>query len=60
MVPDHGIAKGRVLIITPQIIDEAHHSTASTWVECLQYFSHAKVVKLTGTPYRPDGEKIVG
>lgn len=42
------------------IIDEAHHSTASTWVECLQYFSHAKVVKLTGTPYRTDGEKIVG
>lgn len=42
------------------IIDEAHHSTASTWVDCLQYFSKAKVVKLTGTPYRTDGQKIVG
>lgn len=42
------------------IIDEAHHSTATTWLETLQYFSKAKVVKLTGTPYRTDGEKIVG
>lgn len=42
------------------IIDEAHHSTASTWVETLEYFSNAKVIKLTGTPFRSDGEKIVG
>lgn len=42
------------------IIDEAHHSTASTWVDTLQYFSNAKVIKLTGTPFRSDGEKIVG
>ena len=42
------------------IIDEAHHSTASTWVECIQYFFNAKVLKLTGTPFRTDGEKITG
>lgn len=42
------------------IIDEAHHSTALTWIETLQYFSKAKVVKLTGTPFRSDGEKIFG
>ncbi|EOU2100370.1 restriction endonuclease subunit R [Clostridium perfringens] len=42
------------------IIDEAHHSTASTWVECVNYFSEAKVVKLTGTPFRTDKEKING
>lgn len=42
------------------IIDEAHHSTALTWLETIQHFSRAKVVKLTGTPFRSDGEKIVG
>lgn len=42
------------------IVDEAHHSTADTWIDVLQYFSRAKVVKLTGTPYRSDGKPIVG
>lgn len=42
------------------IIDEAHHSTANTWVESTNYFSNAKVVKLTGTPIRTDGEKLAG
>lgn len=42
------------------IIDEAHHSTAETWVECVNYFKEAKVIKLTGTPFRTDGEKING
>lgn len=42
------------------IIDEAHHSTARTWVETTQHFSKAKVVKITGTPFRTDKEKITG
>ena len=42
------------------IIDEAHHSTANTWVEAIRYFSNAKVVKLTGTPFRADKEEITG
>lgn len=42
------------------IIDEAHHSTANTWIECTNYFKNAKVIKLTGTPFRTDGEEIVG
>lgn len=42
------------------IIDEAHHSTAPTWEKTLEYFSSAKVVKLTGTPFRSDGEVIDG
>ncbi|WP_348621058.1 DEAD/DEAH box helicase [Paenibacillus polymyxa] len=42
------------------IIDEAHHSTAPTWEKTLEYFSSAKVVKLTGTPFRSDGEIIKG
>lgn len=42
------------------IIDEAHHSTAKTWVETTQHFSKAKVVKVTGTPFRTDGVDIAG
>lgn len=42
------------------IIDEAHHSTATTWVEATNYFKTAKVIKLTGTPFRTDGEQITG
>ena len=40
--------------------DEAHHSPANTWVKTLQYFSSAKVIKLTGTPFRSDKKEIAG
>lgn len=42
------------------IIDEAHHSTAKTWVECVDYFQNAKVLKVTGTPFRTDQKQING
>lgn len=42
------------------IIDEAHHSEAKTWIENLQHFSEAKVIKITATPYRTDKKNIVG
>lgn len=42
------------------IIDEAHHSTAKSWVETVLYFKDAKVVKLTGTPFRTDGQELAG
>ena len=42
------------------IIDEAHHSTASTWVETTNHFDKAKVVKLTGTPVRTDRIELAG
>lgn len=42
------------------IIDEAHHSTAVTWVETVNHFKNAKVVKLTGTPIRTDGVELAG
>jgi len=41
------------------IIDEAHHSTANTWVETIEHFK-AKVVKLTGTPIRTDKVELAG
>lgn len=42
------------------IIDEGHHSTAKTWIDAIQYFDKAKIIKLTGTPFRADGEIITG
>jgi len=42
------------------IIDEAHHSTANSWVATTNYFKYAKVVKLTGTPIRTDGVELAG
>ena len=40
------------------IMDEAHHSPAETWRDVEEYFSAAKKVKLTGTPFRSDNEPI--
>lgn len=42
------------------IIDEAHHSPAETWQNALAYFDKAKVVKVTGTPFRTDRKPIEG
>lgn len=42
------------------LVDEAHHSPAATWQDTLNYFARAKVVKLTGTPYRSDSQHIEG
>lgn len=42
------------------IIDEAHHSEANTWKRALTYFNNAKVLKVTGTPFRSDGRTIEG
>jgi len=42
------------------IIDEAHHSEAKTWLENLNHFSSAKVIKLTATAYRTDKKPLVG
>ncbi|MBY7009040.1 DEAD/DEAH box helicase [Clostridium botulinum] len=42
------------------IIDEAHHSTANSWVETVQHFNNAKVIKLTATPLRSDNKEIAG
>ncbi|UZQ49565.1 DEAD/DEAH box helicase [Clostridium kluyveri] len=42
------------------IIDEAHHSTAKTWIECVNYFDKARVLKLTGTPFRTDKKENNG
>lgn len=40
------------------IVDEAHHVAADMWQSTLNYFSNAKVVKLTATPFRGDLKEI--
>lgn len=42
------------------IIDEAHHAPAQSWQDTLQYFSNAKILHVTGTPYRGDDQEIPG
>jgi excisionase family DNA binding protein len=42
------------------IVDEAHHSAASSWKNVLLKFSNAKVVHMTATPFRSDGQEIEG
>lgn len=40
------------------LVDEAHHSAASTWRSALLHFSNAKQLLLTATPYRQDRKEI--
>lgn len=40
------------------IMDEAHHSAASSWAKLLEHFSDARRVLLTATPFRNDGKEI--
>ncbi|HIH1544207.1 TPA: DEAD/DEAH box helicase [Salmonella enterica] len=42
------------------IIDEAHHAPAQSWRDTLRYFSNAKILHITGTPYRGDNQEIPG
>lgn len=42
------------------IIDEAHHQKAKTYQEIIRFFKDAKIVGLTGTPFRSDGQKVDG
>lgn len=41
-------------------IDEAHHTTARTWMEFNGKFVDSKVVQFTATPFRNDGVKLNG
>ncbi len=47
-------------IIDLIIIDEAHHQGANTYKEIINFFSTAKIVGLTATPFRSDGKLVEG
>lgn len=38
------------------VIDEAHHTTSKTYVDILNYYPNAKVLGVTATPIRLDGQ----
>jgi len=42
------------------LVDEGHHSAASSWRKVFERFPEAKVVSLTATPFRSDRQKIDG
>lgn len=42
------------------IIDEAHHQQASTYQSVIEFFPNAKVIGLTGTPFRSDRQRVTG
>jgi superfamily II DNA or RNA helicase len=40
------------------VIDECHHSSASTWAKIIQHFQTAKLLGVTATPIRGDGRGL--
>ena len=42
------------------LVDEGHHNVADSWRKVFARFPEAKVVSLTATPFRSDGEALVG
>lgn len=42
------------------IIDEAHHSAASSWLKVTDRFPKAKIIHMTATPFRSDRQEIDG
>ena len=40
------------------IVDEAHHTSASTWAKVIQHFHAAKLLGVTATPIRSDGRGL--
>jgi DNA repair protein RadD len=52
--------KGHEELIDLIIIDEAHHQKAQTYQKIIKFFTNAKIISLTATPFRTDGKKIEG
>lgn len=42
------------------VVDEAHHSPADSWKKVLEHFEKARVINMTATPFRGDGQEIEG
>jgi excisionase family DNA binding protein len=42
------------------LVDEGHHNVAESWRKVFERFSDAKVVSLTATPFRSDGQRPTG
>lgn len=42
------------------LVDEGHHNVADSWRKVFERFPDAKVVSLTATPFRSDGQRVTG
>src|SRR5258708_15946196 len=42
------------------LVDEGHHNVAESWRKVFEKFPEAKVVSLTATPFRSDGQRVTG
>ena len=42
------------------LVDEGHHNVADSWLKVFEKFPKAKVVSLTATPFRGDGQPLKG
>jgi DNA repair protein RadD len=42
------------------VVDEAHHSAATSWQRVIERFPKAKVILLTATPFRSDRQELDG
>ena len=42
------------------MVDEGHHNVADSWRKVFERFPDAKVVSLTATPFRSDGQRVTG
>ena len=42
------------------LVDEGHHSAAPTWRDVFTQFPDAKIISLTATPFRADGQPVEG
>jgi DNA repair protein RadD len=42
------------------LVDEGHHNVADSWRKVFDRFPEAKVVSLTATPFRSDGQRVTG
>lgn len=40
------------------IVDEAHHATAGSWRKVIEHFPEAKILGVTATPIRADGQGL--
>jgi DNA repair protein RadD len=42
------------------LVDEGHHNVAESWRKVFERFPTAKVISLTATPFRSDGQSLTG
>lgn len=42
------------------MVDEGHHNAAQSWQRVFERFPNAKIVSLTATPFRADGQEVTG